>query len=113
MTLAAPVGQTDGVSNPHSNGYVRFERGPKIMFRRVMIQDTSGNLLESFENYNDLHYLHELLTGTFHSEGLVVQAADMPGVNVNMGAAIQAVPTQSNATNNQVLTALQNTDPFF
>ena len=49
VTLANTVIQSAGVSNPKSNGYVRFERGPESMFRRVMIQDASGNLLESFE----------------------------------------------------------------
>ena len=31
-----------------NNGYIRFERGLESMFRRVQIQDSSGNLLESF-----------------------------------------------------------------
>ena len=70
------------------DGYERFERGPESMFRRLLIQDASGNLLETFENYNDLYCLHELLTnnrlnregpGTFHGEGLVVPGFDTPG----------------------------------
>ena len=61
-----------------TNGYVRFERGPESMFRRVQIFDASGNLLENFENYNDMYTLTELLTNnasnrrgvsTFHGEG--------------------------------------------
>ena len=81
VTLTNTVTQAAGVANPKSNGYVRFERGPESMFRRVMIQDASGNLLESFENYNDLYCLQELLTnnrlnregpGTFLGEGLVL-----------------------------------------
>ena len=62
VTLTSTVAQAAGVNNAYSNGYVRFERGPESMFRRLMIQDASGNLLESFENYNDLYYLQELLT---------------------------------------------------
>ena len=90
VTLTNTVTQAAGVFNPKSNRYVRFERGPESMFRRVMIQDASGNLLESFENYNDLYCLHELLTnnrlnregpGTFHGKGLVLPGYDTLGVN--------------------------------
>lgn len=60
------------------DGYVRFERGPESMFRRVQFQDASGGLLENFENYNDLYCLQELCTNSannrsgpnlFHGEG--------------------------------------------
>ena len=61
------------------NGYVRFERGPESMFRRIEYQDYGGGTdLENFENYNDLYCLTELLTNnasnrsgvdTFHGEG--------------------------------------------
>ena len=66
-------------------GYVRFERGPESMFRRIQIFDASGNLLENFENYNDLYCLTELLTNnvnnrrgvaSFHGEGFF-QATDV------------------------------------
>ena len=59
--------------------HVRFDRVPESMFRRVLIKDASGKLLEIFENYNDLDYLPELLTNNksnregpvcFHGEGL-------------------------------------------
>ena len=59
VTMTNLVAQTAGLENAYSNGYVRFERGPESMFRRVLIQDASGNLLESFENYNDLYCLQE------------------------------------------------------
>ena len=55
VTLTNLVAQDAGLTNAYSNGYVRFERGSESMFRRVMVQDTSDNLLESFENYNDLY----------------------------------------------------------
>ena len=62
VTLGAGVDQVAGQTFKAANGYVRFERGPESMFRRVLIQDASGNLLESYENYNDLYCLTELLT---------------------------------------------------
>ena len=77
--MATTVPQALGTTDKGSNGYVRFERGPESMFRRVLIQDASGNLLESFENYNDLYCLTELLSDSrqnregysaFHGEGL-------------------------------------------
>ena len=93
--LTNTVVQNAGVSNPYSKGSVRFERGPESMFRRVMIQDASGNLLEMFDNYNDLYCLQELLTnnrlilnregpGTFHGEGLTVPGNQQPGPNINI-----------------------------
>ena len=48
--------------NGNNDGYMRFERGPESMFRRIQIFDASGNLLENFENYNDIYCLTELLT---------------------------------------------------
>jgi hypothetical protein len=57
------------------------------MFRRVLIQDASGNLLESFENYNDLYCLTELLSDSrqnregfsaYHGEGLKVPGNTVP-----------------------------------
>ena len=78
-----------------ANGYVRFERGPESMFRRVLIQDASGNLLENFENYNDLYCLTELLTnnksnregpGCFHGEGLQLPMNNLPYVATNNAA---------------------------
>ena len=62
---------------------------PKVCSEELMIQDASGNLLETFENYNDLYCLQELLTnnrlnregpGTFHGEGLVLPGSNGPGV---------------------------------
>ena len=42
------------------------------MFRKVIIQDASGILLETFENYNDLYCLHELITNNrLNREGRV------------------------------------------
>jgi hypothetical protein len=65
-----------------NNGYVRFDRGPESMFRRVEITDFGGgNPLENFENYNDLYCATELMTsnsnlrskcGLFHGEGLLL-----------------------------------------
>ena len=78
------------------NGFVRFERGPESMFRRVLIQDASGNLLETMENYNDLYCLTELLTnnkanrsgpGVYHGEGLVLPGGLTPTVSVTTPAA--------------------------
>ena len=45
-----PVALTPAAGQTHTgaNGYVRFERGPESMFRRVVIQDASGNLLNFF-----------------------------------------------------------------
>ena len=81
------IAENAGTVNTNSNGYVRFERGPESMFRRVMIQDASGNLLETFENYNDL-YNNRLNTegpGIFHGEGLVYPRSNGPGVEVTIG----------------------------
>jgi len=89
------------------------------MFRRVMIQDASGNLLESFENYNDLYCLQELLTnnrlnregpGTFHGEGLVVPGNNTPSVQVNFGSAVSALNSSSSLAS--VIAALKSTDPM-
>ena len=60
---------------------MRFESGPESVFRSVLIQYASGNLLESFE-YNALCCLTELLTDSkqnregfsaYHGECLKVQ----------------------------------------
>ena len=76
-TLTTALGNTTA---GNTDGYLRFERGPESMFRRVQIFDASGALLENFENYNDLYTLTELLTnnhsnrsgtGMFHGEGFV------------------------------------------
>ena len=48
VTLNTALTQAAGTTVKAGNGYVRFERGPESMFRRVLIQDASGNLLESF-----------------------------------------------------------------
>jgi hypothetical protein len=83
VTLANGIGGggNTALGADTNNGYIRFERGPESMFRRVQIQDSSGNLLESIENYNDLYCLTELLSdnvsnrkgvSTFHGEGLVL-----------------------------------------
>ena len=63
-TLTTALG---GATAAADNGYLRFERGPESMFRRVQIFDASGALLENFENYNDLYTLTELLTNN-HSQ---------------------------------------------
>ena len=74
------------------------------MFRRVMIQDASGNLLETFENYNNLYCLQELLTnnrlnregpGTFHGEGLVLPGNNGLGVEVTIGPALDALKSRA------------------
>ena len=62
MTLANKLTQVDGTTVDAAYGYVRFERGPESILRRVLVQDASGNLLETMENYNDLYCLTELLT---------------------------------------------------
>ena len=104
VTLGALVTEDAGLTNTNSNGYVRFERGPESMFRRVMIQDASGNLIETFENYNDLYCLQELLTnnrlnregpGTFHGEGLVLPGSNGPGVQVTVGPALDALKSRA------------------
>ena len=97
ISLGTTITQAAGATVKNGNGYVRFERGPESMFRRVLIQDASGNLLESFENYNDLYCLTELLTdskqnregfSTFHGEGLKVPGNTVPTV-VGAGAVSQ------------------------
>ena len=86
-----------------------------------MIQDASGNLLESFENYNYLYCLHELLTNnrlnregpsTFHGEGLVLPEYDMPTVNVNIGAALTNLGSTANARAQALVAALKSLNPF-
>ena len=68
-------------ANAVNQGYMRFDRGLESIFRRIQIFDASGNLLENFENYNDLYWAIELMTnnstlrsrmGNFHGEGLLV-----------------------------------------
>jgi hypothetical protein len=80
-TAAATNAITQNAAGVIGAGYVRFDRGPESIFRRVQIFDSSGNLLENFENYNDLYCATELMTnnstlrsmsGTFHGEGLMV-----------------------------------------
>jgi hypothetical protein len=119
VALTNTVAQEAGTLNAYSNGYVRFERGPESMFRRVMIQDASRNLLESFENYNHLYCLQELLTnnrliregpGTFHGEGLVAPGNNTPGVQVTMGLLISALNSSSSLS--AVITPLKSTNPL-
>ena len=89
------------VANSQSNGYVRFERGPESMFRRVLIQDASGNMLENFEHYNDLYCLTELLTnnkqiregpGCFHGEGLQLPGRSTPSVTAVGAGYVNGMP---------------------
>ena len=84
-----------------------------------MIQDASGNLLESFENYNDLYCLQELLTnnrmnregpGTFPGEGLVVPGNNSPEVKITLGSVIQGL--QSSSGTAAIVAALKSTDPL-
>ena len=79
FTTAPTDPNTVGTKQP--SGYVRFDRGPESIFRRIQIFDASGNLLENYENYNDLYCATELMTnnsqlrsnsGMFHGEGLLV-----------------------------------------
>ena len=97
VTLANKLTQVDGSTVDAANGYVRFKRGPESMFRRVLIQDASGNLLETMENYNDLYCLTELLTnnkmnrsgpGVYHGEGLVLPGGVTPTVSVTLPSGV-------------------------
>ena len=89
ITLGTALTQAAGATIKNGNGYVRFERGLESMFRRVLIQYASGNLLESFENYNNLYCLTESFTDSklnregfswFHGEGLKVPGSTNPTV---------------------------------
>mmetsp|Transcript_8727 Transcript_8727/g.11505 ORF Transcript_8727/g.11505 Transcript_8727/m.11505 type:complete len:483 (+) Transcript_8727:1404-2852(+) len=62
-----------------NQAWLRFERGLESLFRRVQFFDIGGNLLESFEHYNETYALQELLTSNkdirngvnfMHGEGL-------------------------------------------
>ena len=86
-----------------------------------MIQDASGNLLESFENYNDLYCLQELLTnnrlnregpGTFHGEGLALPGNNTPGVEVSMGFVITRLQSSYSSGTSQIIAALKSIDPL-
>jgi hypothetical protein len=55
MNVKVDVGADVTYTDATKDGYVRFERGPESMFRRIQIFDASGNLLENFENYNDMY----------------------------------------------------------
>ena len=66
MTFTHALTQADGVTVDNANGYVRFERGPVSMFRKVMIQDANGNLLETLENYNRSGPV------VYHGEGFII-----------------------------------------
>ena len=44
VTLSIKLTQADGTTVDADNGYVRFERGPESVLRRVLIQDAGGNL---------------------------------------------------------------------
>jgi len=82
------------------------------MFRRVLIQDASGNLLESFENYNDLYCLTELLSDSrqnregfsaFHGEGLKLPGNTVPIVvcnNALNATSVDVSPFAANANAN-------------
>ena len=111
VQLTNALTQAGGAPIKNVNGYVRFERGPESMFRRVLIQDASGNLLESFENYNDLYCLTELLSdskknregfSSFHGEGLKVPCNTVPAVVsaavVSNNCAIYVSPFAANTT---------------
>ena len=107
-TLPVALTPAAGQTHTNANGYVRFERGPESMFRRVVIQDASGNLLENFENYNDLYCLTELLTnnksnregpGCFHGEGLQLPGGNPPYVATNAAAYAQDTQLTSVSTN--------------
>jgi hypothetical protein len=50
--------------------------------------------------------------GTFHAEGLVLPGYDTPGVNMNIGASIQAVVGNDATAVANLLTALKGTNPF-
>ena len=84
-----------------------------------MIQDASGNLLESFENYNDFYSLQELLTnnrlnregpGTFHGEGLVLPGNNTLGVQGSISSVIAGLQSTSGTT--AITAALKSTDSF-
>ena len=92
VTLSNKLTQADGTAADAAHGYVRFERGPESMFRSELIQDASGNLLET----NDLYCLAELLTnnklnrsgpGVYHGEGLVLPGGVTPTVSVTLPSA--------------------------
>ena len=94
---------------------LEFETVPKSMFRQVMILDASGNLLEMFENYNNLYCLHDLYTnnrlnkegpGTFHREGFVLSGSYYFRVDVNICEAFQAIAGNDAAAITALLTAL-------
>ena len=111
VQLNTAISQASGTTVKAGNGYVRFERGPESMFTRVLIQDASGNLLESFENYNDLYCLTELLTdskqnrdgfSSFHGEGLKLPGNTVPAVMgsaaLSQNASVDVSPFATNAT---------------
>ena len=84
----------------NATGSVRFARGPESLFRRLQIQDASGGLLETIENYNDLYAVTELCCnsstkrkglGRFHGEGWAAHRV----TSVVQTAPIAGTPTQS------------------
>ena len=105
-----------------NNGYVRFERGPESMFRRVEYQDYGGgNDLENFENYNDLYCATELMTsnsalrskcGMYHGEGLLLPHNHFGQGDLNTGMLNQAAGKDYQITtiNNGVATYAVKTD---
>ena len=116
VKLNTATTQATGVRDKTSNGHVRFERGPESMFRRVLIQDPSGNLLENFENYNDLYCLTELLSdgkqnrvgfSAHHVGGLKVPGNTVPiivyAAATSNATTVDVCPFAVNATANGTL----------
>ena len=77
----------------------------------MLIQDASGNLLASFENYNDLYCLTELLyhdhnktskegPGCYHGEGLLVPGGSTPAVYAPAANYVQDMNINFNADSN-------------
>ena len=75
-----------------NHGHIRFARGPESLFRRLQIQDASGGLLETIENYNDVYALTELCCnsstkrkglGRFHGEGWCAHISNEQTVGSN------------------------------
>ena len=72
VTLTTALTLNAGTTTKAANGSVRFERGPKRMFKRMLIQDACGNLLESLENYNDLYCLTLLTDSVQNRQDLLL-----------------------------------------
>lgn len=88
---------------------ILFERGAESMFRRVQFYDASGTLLESFEHYNEIFAVMNLLTGNSVANNTIQNAwhegyCSNTGLNYpDLGSAVLSVQGTAASTSEAFL----------